>query len=126
LHPKIRSICTSEIFYPSSINNFFCSGEISPTSESDYPSLPYSTLILFTNITLNADQSRPSTQDTITKIITFEKLRGASQPGVVYVMMDTTLSIQQYFKKKYIKLNINILTRGLIIQRKYYFFCIFH
>jgi hypothetical protein len=89
-------MCTFEIFYPSSINNFFCSGEISPTNESDSPSLPYSTLILFTNITLNADQSRPSTQYTITTIITFEKLRGASQPAVVYVMIDTTLSIQQF------------------------------
>jgi hypothetical protein len=68
---------TFDIFYPSSINNFFCSGEISPTRESDYPSLPYSTLILLTNITLNADQSKPSTQAITTTPITAEKLNGA-------------------------------------------------
>ena len=72
---------TVEIFSPSSINNFFCSSGISPTKESDSPSIPFSTSILLTQKTLNKDQSRPRTQLTATIAMTVEKSSGASQPA---------------------------------------------
>lgn len=55
---------------------FWLSG-MSPTSESDYPSIPFSTSILFTDNILIIAQIKPSMQHPITIPITAPKLRGA-------------------------------------------------
>ena len=46
LHPTLLMIFTLDIFSPSSMRSCFCSSDMSPTSESDSPSIPFSTSIL--------------------------------------------------------------------------------
>lgn len=77
------------------MSNLFCSSGISPTRESDYPSMPFSTSILLTKTTLNNDQSKPRTQLTATMAMTVEKERGASQPGGTSFRFWSKASIQQ-------------------------------
>ncbi len=77
------------------MRSLFCSSGISPTSESDYPSTPFSTSILLTKKTLNNDQSKPRTQLTATMAITVVKLSGASHPAGTSVRFCSKASIQQ-------------------------------